>query len=182
MREHAAHMPVRALDRPVSFAADHHGKHAGFLGRWFEIARLPTPFGGTDVTIEFDPRPHSVVKLTLVKRLWGHEFERTYAALVLNPHVNTKLCFGRWVGGDLWILATDCRTYAMAGSPSRHRLYLYARIPYLHDDRFGELCRIARGMGYSTTQLVRTKHHEIVEPVPYFGDVFIMEEDEDDDA
>ncbi|ESQ13975.1 MAG: hypothetical protein N838_00800 [Thiohalocapsa sp. PB-PSB1] len=138
------------------------------LGTWFEVARLPN--------LEADgPRQHSVnVTATYAKRPDGHIRVQTAAhnakARMRRTEVNgmvypadpsgSKLIlkFFKLIRGDLWVIGLDPEyRWALMGTPSRKRLWLIARTPFIQPDDYEQAMAIATAQGFNTARVRPTQ-------------------------
>lgn len=141
-----------------------------YVGRWYEIVRLPTPFQRTTeaALAEYGRNPDGTVSVRNVAVSPDRKSQREIrgTAKVLNPPENTKLAvrFDTWFGrfipipkeGNYWILYVDegYRT-ALVGTPDRKYLWILARDPKLPEAKLQELIGKARAQGYDTSRLIR---------------------------
>jgi lipocalin len=157
-------MSVIPNPRPVSFSAKH---HPNFLGKWYELARLPLDLpnlSGTDVVLNVTEPKFDVVKIDMTRRVYGLTLRSVYRALILNHKVNTKMYLTSGLVRNWWILRTDCVKYAMIGSPNRKRLSIYSRSSTMERELYMHLLRCAKGMGYDTHSILLTSHKQTFFP------------------
>ena len=109
-----------------------------YLGRWYEIARLPAGFerGCTAVTAAYGRLPDGSISVRneCAKGHPGGKVKRAEGrATVADPATNAKLkvSFFWPFSGDYWILALDEEAYqwALVGEPGREYLWLLSRAP-----------------------------------------------------
>ncbi len=135
-----------------------------YAGRWFEIARYPTPFQrrcAKNVTAEYattrDGRVRAENRCTDAN---GNSIAARARARVVDPTTNAKLKvrFAPIVPeGDYWIIALDdAYRYAIVGEPSRRFVWMLARTPHLDEQTFADLCAQLRAQGYDPARLIRT--------------------------
>jgi apolipoprotein D and lipocalin family protein len=144
-----------------------------YAGRWYEIARLPTPFQKDNESAIADYGVNADGTLSvhnIAVRPDGSQRSIKGVATSLNPPQHTKLAvrFKTWFGplipmpkeGNYWILYRD-NDYqeAVVGTASRKFLWILARTPEVSDQRYQRLTDIARSAGYDTTRLIRTSGH-----------------------
>ena len=143
-----------------------------YVGKWYEIARMPMPFQKDDepAMAEYGKNSDGTVSVhnTALKPDGGKR-EIRGTATVLNPGVNTKLAvrFNTWFGplipvpaeGNYWILHIDPGyTQAIVGTPSRNFLWILARSPKLSEPAYSALVAKAKSLGFATESLIRDNH------------------------
>lgn len=139
-----------------------------YLGRWYEIARLPMPFqkAGEAAMAEYGLNENGILSVHNVAiRPDGSEHGIRGFATVLNPPENTKLAvrFTTWFAplipipkqGNYWILYRDeeYRT-AIVGTPDRKYLWILARTPKITETEFGDLKARARKLGFDLSRMI----------------------------
>lgn len=142
-----------------------------YLGRWFEVARLPMRFQDeacTDVLAEYSlGEDGSVCVCNRCTQCDGHHKTASgIATPVDDSNARLKVSFMpeglRWVPftrGDYWVLRLDPGyTVSLVGTPNRHHLWLLARTrtpdPAMRDDALA----YAASLGYDLTSLIHTPH------------------------
>ena len=146
--------------------------HVRYAGTWYEIARLPNEQQAGcagDVTTTFTLRGMRMYDLmTRCRHVDGSESSDAGIARIQDTTTNAKmewrflpLAVAWWpfAWSDYWIidLAPDYG-YAMAATPSRQGLWILARKPELDAATYQRLVAKARGLGFDTSKLVRTRH------------------------
>lgn len=140
-----------------------------YIGRWYEIARLPTPFqrASEPALAEYGRNPDGTVSVRNVAvRPDGTQREIRGTAKVLNPPQNTKLAvrFNTWFGpfipipkeGNYWVLYIDpTYRHALVGTPSRKYLWILARDPKIPEESYRELVGKAKALGFDTPRIIR---------------------------
>lgn len=143
-----------------------------YVGKWYEIARLPMPFQKDDepAMAEYGKNTDGTVSVhNTAFKPDGGKREIRGTATVLNPGVNTKLAvrFKTWFGplipvpeeGNYWILHVDPGyTQAIVGTPSRNFLWFLARSPKLTHSAYAALVAKAKSLGFATERLIRDQH------------------------
>lgn len=142
---------------------------ARYLGRWYEIARLPMPFqkAGEAAMALYGLNENGTLSVhNVAVRPDGTEHGIRGYAKVLNPPHNTKLAvrFNTWFGplipvpkeGNYWILYRDegYRT-AIVGTPDRKYLWILARDPKIKAAELQDLEARAVTLGFDLTGLIR---------------------------
>lgn len=140
-----------------------------YLGRWYEIARLPMPFqkAGEAAMAEYGLNADGTLSVhNVAVRPDGTEHGIRGHAKVLDPPRNTKLAvrFNTWFAplipvpkeGNYWILYRDegYRT-AIVGTPDRKYLWILARSPRISEAELSDLETRAGKLGYDPSRLIR---------------------------
>ncbi|MFK4811693.1 lipocalin family protein [Devosia sp. ZW T5_3] len=142
-----------------------------YLGRWYEICRLPLKWEdetATDITANYTLNDKGNVGVDnrcfdedgKPARALGEAFavDDTNARLKVSflPPVVRWLPFGR---GDYWVLKID-PDYAVSlvGSPSRKYLWVLARRPFVARETLDEYLAEARRQGFDLTGLITPRH------------------------
>ena len=150
-----------------------------YLGRWFEVARLPMHFQDedcTDVVAEYSRDDDGAVRVrNRCTQCDGHsKTARGIATPIDGSNARLKVSFMpeslRWLPftrGDYWILRLDPGyTVSLVGTPNRRNLWLLARTrqpdPALRDDALA----YAAALGYDLTALIHTPHGRLVAKAP----------------
>jgi lipocalin len=141
-----------------------------FMGRWYEIARLPNRREANcarDVVTTYERRTPSAIRVVSLCRTTDGEVERlqgvahirdgaSQAKLELR-YAPLALAWLPFLWDDWWILeVAPGYTYMVTGDPSRQTLWIYARTPALDEETYRTLVAHAAAQGYDTTRLVRT--------------------------
>jgi apolipoprotein D and lipocalin family protein len=138
-----------------------------YLGRWYEIARLPQIFqpGCTAVTADYSLNDDGSVKVVNFCRILdperGFPISITGKAVPVDE-TNSKLdvsFFNGLTNGDYWILELDANyQWALVGDPNRTSLYVLSRTPTLDEDVYQDLLKAAvEKHAYDISRLIRTK-------------------------
>ncbi|WP_263769550.1 lipocalin family protein [Propionivibrio soli] len=149
---------------------------ARYLGRWYEIARLPNSYEkrcASDVTSDYAVVPgqgaRPVIAVTERCRYADGRIHaaRGIALLVAGSgNAHLKVSFAprlvRWLPAFrhdyLMLLVDDAYRYALVGTPDRRRLWLLSRSPSLESGARQRMIDYARGQGYDVEALVDTAH------------------------
>jgi len=125
-----------------------------YLGRWYEIARLPNRFErrcASDVEAEYRVEPGGIHVLNRCRTADGQLYEANGHAKVVAGSNNAKLrvTFFWPFYGDYWVLALDPDySDVLVGEPSRKFAWVLARRPDLPAARLTELLARARAVGF----------------------------------
>ena len=142
-----------------------------YMGRWYEIARLPNRFQEQctgDVAATYTLRDDGRIDVVNECRTTdGVDRAAGIArrADAQGPASRLKvrfapawLSFLPWVWGDYWILELD-REYraALVGEPSRKYLWILSRTPVMDQATYDGLVARAAHLGFDTSRLARTR-------------------------
>jgi len=140
-----------------------------YVGRWYELARLPMPFQKADeaAIAEYGSNADGTVSVhNIAIRPDGTQHDIRGYATVLNPPDNTKLAvrFSTWFGplipvpkeGNYWILhVDDLYQEAIVGTPDRKYLWLLARTATIPEARYTALVAKAKALGFDVSRLIK---------------------------
>ena len=136
-----------------------------YLGRWYEIARLPNSFEKNceGVTVDYALRDDGLISVTNTCRKGAPDGEAKVAngrARIVDEATNAKLevSFFDPFWGDYWVIGlADDYSLSLVGEPSGRYLWILSRTPMISDDvRDGALIAL-KAMGYNTDALYWTK-------------------------
>lgn len=135
-----------------------------YLGRWYEIARLPNEFevDCVGVTATYSLNTDGTVKVVNRCRkgkLDGPEDVAEGTAAVVDTATNAKLSvtFFWPFAGDYWVIdLADDYSWALVGEPSGRYLWILARTPTIPDDTRRQLVEKLTAKGYKTAALYWT--------------------------
>ena len=134
-----------------------------FLGRWFEIARIPNRFeknciGDTTATYT-RADAGTIAVVNSCRRPDGGLEEVKGTARVVDTATNAKLkvTFLWPFTGDYWIIGLDADyRWAVVGEPRRRFLWVFSREARMSDFDYNHAVRIAGEKGYNTAKLKMT--------------------------
>lgn len=142
-----------------------------YLGRWYEIRRLPLRWedeAASDITATYALSEDGAVRVD--NRCFDKEGKPTQSVGVANPtdETNARLKvsflpkFIRWIPfteGDYWILKLDPDyQIALVGTPDRKHLWLLARKPSVPDMTVQSYLAEARRQDFDLTDLITPRH------------------------
>ena len=133
-----------------------------YLGRWYEIARLPTRFEKdlTHVTADYARNPDGSVRVTNAGRRGQQPKTVTGRATVTDPTTNARLevSFFWPFTGNYWVMELDpAYQWALVGEPSREYLWVLSRQPRLNPTVMRNLIARARLEGFPVEKLIFTR-------------------------
>jgi apolipoprotein D and lipocalin family protein len=140
-----------------------------YVGRWYEIAKLPQPFQGgcTGTTATYTPRDDGnvgVVNTCRIGSLSGPEIRIEGFAQVVDPASNAKLQVIFNVNappGDYWIIDIDDEKnkdaepyqWAVVSGPTRTSLFILSRQPQLDKQTLRKILHRLRKQGFDLSAL-----------------------------
>jgi apolipoprotein D and lipocalin family protein len=143
-----------------------------YLGRWYEIARLPMFFErhcAGHVTATYSLNPDSTIKVDnqCLKKNGNMMQSIGQAMPVDESHAKLSVTFLptwlRWTGfakAPYWVLKIDENyTTALVGEPSRQYLWILSRTPQIAPATYQEYVAEAQRQGFDTSQLIVTKQN-----------------------
>ena len=143
---------------------------ARYLGRWYEIARLPMrhePANASDITATYSLNEDGSVRVQNRMRHNGEAEESIGRATTVDTS-NSRLEVSflpeglRWIPftkGDYWILKLDpAYSVALVGSPDHKYLWLLARHPHLDEATSNQYLAHAQAQGFDLSGLIHTPH------------------------
>jgi len=134
-----------------------------YVGRWYEIARLPNGFQKKcidAVTAEYSIRPDG--KIGVINRCRKASGEFTTAkgkAKIADKKTNAKLkvTFFWPFYGDYWILDLGPNyEYAVVGEPGRKYLWILSRSPQIDEALYQQLLQKMAAQGFNIEMMIRT--------------------------
>jgi apolipoprotein D and lipocalin family protein len=140
-----------------------------YMGRWYEVARLPNPEQDgagrrlVDVTATYTPRRDGSVEVRNAARdaAAGMRPRGIVGRARTKDRTGAKLDvrFFRIFGGDYWVIGLDPDyRWAVVGTPTRRRLWVLARTPTLDAADWARIDAAVAAGGYDPARVVRTPH------------------------
>lgn len=142
-----------------------------YLGRWYEICRLPLKYedgAATDITATYSLDKNRKVRVD--NRCFNAEDKPTQALGEASPvdDTNAKLKVSflpkllKWIPfteGDYWVLKIDPDyQVSLVGTPDRKFLWVLARSPEISPSTRDEYLAEARRQGFDLSPLIVPKH------------------------
>jgi apolipoprotein D and lipocalin family protein len=134
-----------------------------YVGRWYEIARLPNRFQKKcvdSVTAEYALRADGKIDVINSCRKASGEFTTAKGkAKVVDKKTNAKLkvTFFWPFYGDYWILDLGPNyEYAVVGNPDRNYLWILSRTPKMDEALYEQLLAKMAERGFKTDQMIKT--------------------------
>ena len=130
-----------------------------YMGRWYEIARLPAFFQrGCSCTTATYQLTNQFVKVTN-RCLKKGKFTTSNGKGFLVPNsgnAKLKIQFFWPFKGDYWIIYLNkSYRYAIVGDPSRKYLWILARSKRITQSTYQRLVRIAKSRRFDTSKLIK---------------------------
>jgi len=138
-----------------------------YVGRWYEIARLPNRFEkkcAGSVTATYSFRSDGTLEVVNRCRKSSGDFTTaTGKAKVVDKTTNAKLkvTFFWPFYGDYWILDLgDNYEYAVVGAPNRKYLWILSRNRVMDESLYRDLLAKMAARGFKTEQMIKTSQPE----------------------
>jgi apolipoprotein D and lipocalin family protein len=134
-----------------------------YLGKWYEIARLPAKFqeGCTETTATYTLLRDGNVSVLNTCMKNGKVKTAKGKAKVVDKTTGAKLkvTFFWPFYGDYWImkLGKDYE-FAVVGTPDLKYLWILCRTPKMESKLFSELTEFAKSQGFNVDKLIITSH------------------------
>lgn len=163
-------MPYRAHEvrkltnqGPLTLDVVPHVELTKYLGRWYEIAHLPTRFqeGCTDTTATYTLSNDGSITVLNECRRRGKVKRAKGKAKVVDKTTGAKLkvTFFWPFSGDYWIIKLGTAyEYAVVGTPNRKYLWILSRTHHMEDALYTQLLEFAKSKGFDVTRLIKTSH------------------------
>ena len=144
-----------------------------YLGKWYEIARLPARFqeGCTDTTATYALSEDGSISVLNECRRNGKMKQAKGKAKVVDKNSGAKLkvTFFWPFYGDYWIidLGKDY-DYAVVGTPNRKYLWILSRTPKMDEKLYSQLIEFAKSKGFNINNLIKTSQSEAIHQIPKY--------------
>ncbi|NLS03618.1 lipocalin family protein [Rhizobium sp. P32RR-XVIII] len=142
-----------------------------YLGRWYEIVRLPIKYeddGATDITAHYSLDTNGRIRVD--NRCFDKDNQPKQAVGEAEPidETNAKLKVNflpaglRWLpftDGDYWVLKIDPKyRIALVGTPDRRFLWVLARDRAISESTLEDYLAEARRQGFDLKNIIRPRH------------------------
>ena len=134
-----------------------------YVGRWYEIARLPNRFEkkcAGSVTATYSLRSDGTIEVVnRCRKSSGDYTTATGKAKIVDKTTNAKLkvTFFWPFYGDYWILELgDNYEYAVVGAPNRKYLWILSRNREMDENLYRTLLDKMTARGFKTEQMIKT--------------------------
>ena len=143
-----------------------------YMGRWYEIAKLPNGFQRkcvADTSAQYSLLPQGGVQVLNQCRLQSGEMEQALGLAQqqggpTSPKLKVRfapawLSWVPWVWGDYWVIDLDPAYELVAVSePRREYLWVLSRTPTVDPTRYAALLARLSAMGLPVDKLETTRH------------------------
>ena len=138
-----------------------------YLGKWFEIARLPLRWEkkcASNVTATYTSQVDGKIGvLNNCKKSNGKIIQAKGTARLASKddrsNAKFKVTFFWPFSGDYWILDLDPDyRWALVGNPSRKNLWILSRLPNLDREVINTMLTKGQALGFDTSKVIMTKH------------------------
>jgi apolipoprotein D and lipocalin family protein len=137
-----------------------------YMGRWYEIARLPQSFQKDCTAVTADYRllengRVEVINKCRKKTVDGREVTAKGKARVVDKVTNSKLevSFFWPFWGDYWIFELGQNyEYAVVGSPDKESLWVLSRTSKMDEQLLKDLLDKKQRQGFDVTKMIKTLH------------------------
>ena len=134
-----------------------------YVGRWYEIARLPNGFQkkcADTVTANYTTLANGNIEvINRCRKASGEYATAKGKAKIVDKKTNAKLkvTFFWPFYGDYWILDLGPNyEYAVIGEPSRKYLWVLSRSPQMDEALYHQLLQKMAAKGFDTDKMIRT--------------------------
>ena len=134
-----------------------------YVGRWYEIARLPNSFQkkcADSVTADYALRKDGKIEvINQCRKASGEVTTAKGKAKIADKKTNAKLkvTFFWPFYGDYWILDLGPNyEYAVVGEPDRKYLWILSRSPRMDEALYQQLLQKMAAKGFNTELMIRT--------------------------
>ena len=141
----------------------------GYLGTWYEIARLPNSFEkkcSIPILANYSINPDNIDQLVVINQCNTEDNELNIAtgsanfvesASIGKLEVTFLPKWLRWLPfthGDYWILYTNYDTISVVGSPNHEYLWILSRTKDLNQEVLEKALTLAKQQGFDTSKLI----------------------------
>ena len=134
-----------------------------YVGRWYEIARLPNGFQkkcADTVTADYTMRTDGKIEvINRCRKASGEYATAKGKAKIVDKKTNAKLkvTFFWPFYGNYWILDVGPNyEYAVVGEPGRKYLWILSRSPRMDEALYQQLLQRMSAQGFNTEMMIRT--------------------------
>ena len=132
-----------------------------YLGRWYEIAKIPKQFEQNFTNVTADYSLNSDGTINVINSGYSFDDKVSITGIAKQTDVPNllKVSFFTGVKSDYNILYVDqYYNYAIIGGKDKNSLWILSRIPVIHYTILELLIYIATCKGYNTKDLIKTSH------------------------
>jgi len=134
-----------------------------YLGKWYEIARLPFRFEDdcTDITATYSLSKNGNISVLNECLKSGKLKQAKGKAKVVDKNTRAKLkvTFFWPFSADYWIIDLGKEyDYAVVGTPNRKYLWILSRTPQMDGELFSRIIESVKSKGFDVSKLIKTSH------------------------
>jgi apolipoprotein D and lipocalin family protein len=134
-----------------------------YLGKWYEIARLPFRFEDdcTDITATYSLSKNGNISVLNGCLKSGKLKQAKGKAKVVDKNTGAKLkvTFFWPFSADYWIIDLGKEyDYAVVGTPNRKYLWILSRTPQMDGELFSRIIESVKSKGFDVSKLIKTSH------------------------
>jgi len=134
-----------------------------YLGKWYEIARLPFRFEDdcTDITATYSLSKNGNISVLNECLKSGKLKQAKGKAKVVDKNTGAKLkvTFFWPFSADYWIIDLGKEyDYAVVGTPNRKYLWILSRTPQMDGELFSRIIESVKSKGFDVSKLIKTSH------------------------
>jgi apolipoprotein D and lipocalin family protein len=134
-----------------------------YLGKWYEIARLPFRFEDdcTDITATYSLSKNGNISVLNGCLKSGKLKQAKGKAKVVDKNTRAKLkvTFFWPFSADYWIIDLGKEyDYAVVGTPNRKYLWILSRTPQMDGELFSRIIESVKSKGFDVSKLIKTSH------------------------
>lgn len=132
-----------------------------YLGKWYEIARLPAKFqeGCDETTATYTLLKDGNISVLNQCTKNGKMKQAKGKAKIVDKNSNAKLkvTFFWPFYGDYWIIKLGNEyNYSVVGTPDRKYLWILSRTPQMNDKLYSQLIEYAKSKGFDVNKVIKT--------------------------
>ena len=141
-----------------------------YLGRWYEIAKIPKQFEPNLTNVTADYSLNSDGTINIINSGYSFDDKVSITGIAKQTDVPNllKVSFFSGVGSDYKILYVDqYYNYAVIGGKDKNTLWILSRFPFINYIILDLLIDIAASKGYNTKNLTLTNQesHDVLQRI-----------------
>ncbi len=131
-----------------------------YLGTWYEIARLPTPFenGCTNAVAQYTMNADGTINVKNQCEINGQTVKANGTARIVGPNKLAVKFENSPVEGDYTVFYVDPNYQtALVGSNNKQNLWILSRNQTVDPNIYPKLIELGKKLGYDTSKLIINK-------------------------